>query len=66
MLTTRKPNIVLIRQRDTKGMDRSPLKADSFDTNWIGPEIRNLLIPKDEANILKRKVKSGNAELISE
>ena len=47
-------------------MDRSPLKADSFDISWIGPDIRNLLIPKDEANRLKRKVKSGKAELISE
>ena len=45
-----------------KGIESSPLKAESLERNWMGPVRKNLLIPNDEANRLKRKVKSGKAE----
>ena len=65
MQTILNPNIELIVQRLRKGMDRSPLKAESLEINWIGPVRKNLLIPKDEENRLKRNVNSGNTELKS-
>ena len=39
------------------------MNAESFGRNWIGPARKNLLIPNDEANKLKRKVTSGRADL---
>ena len=57
------PNIEFITQRLRKGIESSPLNAESFGRNWIGPERKNLLIPNDEANKLKRKVRSGRAAL---
>ena len=57
------PNIEFITHRIKKGIESRPLNAESFGRNWIGPERKNLLIPKDEANKLKRKVRSGRADL---
>ena len=57
------PNIEFITQRLKKGIDSSPLNAESFGRNWIGPERKNLLIPKEEENKLKRKVIRGKASL---
>ena len=48
-----------------KGVDKSPFNAESLCKNWIGPDMKNLLIPKDEENRLKQKVRRGNAELKS-
>ena len=53
----------LIRKRLRKGIDKSPLNAELLGRNLIGPDKKNLLIPQDEANILKTKVIRGNAEL---
>ena len=57
------PNIEFITQRLKKGIESSPLNAESFGRNWIGPERKNLLIPKEEENKLKRKVIRGKASL---
>ena len=58
-----KPNIELIRKRLKKGNDRSPFNADSFCKNWIGPVMKNLLIPKDEENMLEQKLRRGKTKL---
>ena len=58
-----KPNIELIRQRLKKGNDRSPFNAESFCKNWIGPAMKNLLIPKDEENMLTQKLRRGKTKL---
>ena len=63
MQTILNPNIEFITHRLRKGNESRPLNAESFGRNWIGPERKNLLIPKDEANKLKRKVTSGRAAL---
>ena len=63
MQTILNPNIEFITHRLRKGNESKPLNAESFGRNWIGPERKNLLIPKDEANKLKRKVRSGRAAL---
>ena len=64
MQTIRNPNIVFIRKRLRKGVDKSPLNAaESLGKNWIGPDKKNLVIPKDELKMLKTKVRSGRAEL---
>ena len=63
MQTILNPNIEFITHRLRKGIESSPLNAESFGRNWIGPERKNLLIPKDEANKLKRKVIRGMAAL---
>ena len=63
MQTILNPNIEFITHRLRKGIESSPLNAESFGRNWIGPERKNLLIPKDEANKLKRKVIRGRAAL---
>ena len=55
------PNMEFITSRLRKGIERSPLNAESFGRNWIGPFKKNLLIPKDEANKLKRKEIRGRA-----
>ena len=36
-----------------------------FGRNWIGPDRKNLVIPKDDAKRLRINVKRGNAELKS-
>ena len=63
MQTILNPNIEFITHRLRKGNESRPLNAESFGRNWIGPERKNLLIPNDEANKLKRKVRSGRAAL---
>ena len=63
MHTILNPNIELIRKRLRKGIDSSPFKAESFGKNWIGPDKKNLLIPKDEENRLRMNVRRGKAEL---
>ena len=57
------PNIEFITHRQRKGIESSPLNAELFGRNWRGPERKNLLIPKEEANKLKRKVTRGRAAL---
>ena len=57
------PNIQFIKHMLRNGIESSPLNADSFGRNWIGPARKNLLIPNDEANKLKRKVIRGRAAL---
>ena len=57
----RNPNIELIRKRLTKGIDIIPLNAELFGRNWIGPDKKNLLIPKEAANRLMIKVIRGKA-----
>ena len=57
------PNIEFITHRLKNGIERSPLNAELFGRNWIGPERKNLLIPNDEANKLKRNVRRGKMEL---
>ena len=57
------PNMELIRHRLRKGIESCPLNAESFERNWIGPARKNLLIPKEEANKLRRKVIRGWAAL---
>ena len=59
------PNMVLRKQRQRKGKDRSPFKGAFFGRNDMGPLKKNLLMPKELANKLKRKVKSGRAVLKS-
>ena len=63
MQTILTPNIEFIMQRLKKGNDRIPLNGESFGRNLIGPERKNLLIPNDAANRLKRKVIRGKAAL---
>ena len=53
----------LIRKRLKKGNDMSPLNAEALGRNRIGPDKKNLLIPKDEVKMLRIKVISGSAEL---
>ena len=52
-----------IKQRARKGIESIPLNAESFGRNWIGPTRKNLLIPNDEENKLKKKVIRGMAAL---
>ena len=65
MDTILKPNMELIRKRLRKGIEKSPLEAESFGKNWIGPDKKNLVIPKDEEKRLKMKVRRGKIELKS-
>ena len=65
MHTILTPNMELIRKRHIKGIDRSPFRAESFGKNWIGPDKKNLVIPKEEDKRLKMKVRRGKAELKS-
>ena len=53
----------LMIHRLRNGIDISPLNAELLGRNWIGPERKNLLIPKDEANRLMIKVRRGAADL---
>ena len=53
----------LIKKRLKKGNDMRPLNAEPLGRNRIGPDKKNLLIPKDEVKMLKIKVISGSAEL---
>ena len=62
---TLNPYIELIKHRQRKGTDKIPLKGELLVINFIGPDNKNLLIPKEEANRLRRKVISGKAELKS-
>ena len=59
------PNMVFRRQRQRKGKERSPFKGEFFGRKDMGPLKKNLLIPKELANKLKRKVRMGRAELKS-
>ena len=59
------PNIELMMQRPKNGIERSPLKVESLETNWIGPAKKNLDIPKAEEKMLNRKVIRVKAELKS-
>ena len=61
----RNPNIELIRKRLTKGTDSIPLNAELLGRNFIGPDKKNLLIPKDAAKRLMIKVIRGKAEFRS-
>ena len=54
-----------MRKRQRKGIEKSPLEAESFGKNWIGPDKKNLVIPKDEEKRLKMKVRRGKIELKS-
>ena len=65
MHTILNPNMELMRKRQRKGIDKSPLNAELSGRNLIGPDKKNLLIPKDEAKILKIKVRRGKEELKS-
>ena len=65
MHTILNPNIELIRKRLKKGTDSKPLKAESFGRNFIGPDKKNLVIPKDEEKRLRINVRRGKAELKS-
>ena len=57
------PNMEFIRKRLRKGIDKSPLHADSLGRNRTGPNKKNFVIPKDEQNRLEIKVSRGKAEL---
>ena len=59
------PNMVLRRQRQRKGIERSPFKAEFLGRKDMGPLKKNLLMPKELANKLKINVRSGRAELKS-
>ena len=63
MHTILNPNMELIRKRLKNGIDKSPLHAESLGRNRIGPDKKNLVIPKDEQNRLEIKVSRGRAEL---
>ena len=65
MHVIRTPNIVLMMQRVINGMDNRPFKAEFLGKKGIGPVRKNLLMPKEEVNTLKRNVKRGRAELKS-
>ena len=65
MHTILKPNMELIRKRLRKGIEKSPLKAESFGRNRIGPDKKNFVIPKDEAKRLIINVIRGKAALKS-
>ena len=57
------PNMEFIKQRLRKRIESTPLNAESSGRNWIGPTRKNLLIPNDEENKLKKKVIRGMAAL---
>ena len=57
--------MVLSRHNDIKEPDKRPFKGEFFERNDIGPLKKNLAIPNELANILKRKLKRGTAELKS-
>ena len=65
MQTTRKPNIEFIMQRLRKGIENSPLTADSLVINWMGPARKNFDIPNDVEKMLNTNVISGKAEFKS-
>ena len=65
MHNTLNPNIELIRKRLRNGIDKIPLNGEFLGRNLIGPDKKNLLIPKDEVKILKIKVRRGKAALNS-
>ena len=64
MHTILNPNIELISKRLRKGIDSSPFKAESFGKNWIGPDKKNFVVPKEALKRLRRKVIRGQAWLI--
>ena len=57
------PNIRFKKNMQMKGMDRKPDKGESFGRNGIGPFKKNLDIPNELANKLKRNVPRGRASL---
>ena len=57
------PNIMFKKNMQMKGMDRRPDKGESFGRKGIGPFKKNLDIPNELANKLKRNVPSGSASL---
>ena len=60
----RNPNIELMKNNAKKGAEIMPLNADSFGRNWIGPDKKNLVVPKEALKRLRRKVIRGHAWLI--
>ena len=58
------PNITLSRHRERKGTDRSPLNAEFLGRNDIGPVKKNLDIPNELANMLKKNLIKGRASLM--
>ena len=60
----RNPNIELIRNNAKKGAEISPLNAESFGRNWIGPDKKNFVVPKEALKRLRRKVIRGQAWLM--
>ena len=59
MQKLRTPNIELMRHKIKKGADISPSNAESFGRNWIGPDKKNLVVPKEALKRLNRKVIRG-------
>ena len=55
----------LIRKRQRKGIEKSPLKAEFFGRNGMGPDKKNFVMPKDEAKRLIINDIRGKAELRS-
>ena len=53
------PNIELMRHKVKKGAEISPLNAELFGRNWIGPDKKNLAVPKEALKRLKMKVIRG-------
>ena len=52
-------------QRQKNGIESSPLKAESLERNWMGPERKNFAVPKAEEKMLNMNVTKGNAEFKS-
>ena len=65
MHTILNPNMELITKRQRKGIEKSPLNAESFGRNCRGPDRKNFVIPKEEDKKLNIKVRRGKAELKS-
>ena len=53
-----------MRNNAKKGAEISPLNAESFGRNWIGPDKKNFVVPKEALKRLRRKVIRGQAWLI--
>ena len=65
MQMTRTPNMVLINIIQTKGRDTIPLRSESFGRIGIGPQRKNLVIPKELVIKLMTNVIKGRAWLMS-
>ena len=64
MQTIRNPNIRFTKHIERNGMERRPDKRESLGRKGMGPFKKNLDIPNELVNKLKRNVATGRASFM--